>query len=354
MLNALEKVCWKVQPLVPFSDSAMRFSYLYARKANRLIGRYEPAHLNSLVVRASRARLRALLAPSDLDAVIGVAASTLVSAVPDRLPAIYLSDATFRLLQNYYAKFSNLPAAIASRADQFEQEAINRADALVFSSQWAADSAIQHYGADPQKISIVPFGASLPSIPEPINRSMDGESVHLLFIGVEWFRKGASTAVEAAASLQRQGISASLTIVGCTPPEGVTLPPYVTNIPYLSKTNQSNFQTLDRLFRAADFFILPTTAECTPIVFCEAAAYSLPALATDTGGVGSVVLDGVSGCLVPEGSTGSDYATLIMKIMETPGLYPELARNSRCRFDKVLNWNQWAKTITGIAHSLQR
>ncbi len=352
MLRALGKVSAQVEPLVPFSEAVMRVSHLYSRQAQHLIGRYEPAHLNPFVVRASRARLRALVSPSDLDAVIGVAASTLVSAIPERMPAIYLSDATFRLLRNYYPKFSGMPDGIAARADQFEREAIGRADALIFSSQWAADSAVADYGADPGKITVVPFGASLPAIPAPQARSLTGERLRLLFIGVKPYRKGAAITVAAAQSLQQRGFNASLTIVGCTPPEDVELPSWVTNVPYLSKRDPNDFRTPDRLFRDADLFILPTQAECTPIVFCEAAAYGLPILATDTGGVGSVVQDSVTGALLPELADGEDYANRICELVADEQQYRQMTAASRNDFETRLNWNSWAENVMDVAKRL--
>ena len=59
------------------------------------------------------------------------------------------------------------------------------------------------------------------------------------------------------------------------------------------------------LMRAADAFVMSSAWEGLPIVLLEAAASSLPIVATDVGGNREVVADGVSGFLVPSGDPGA-------------------------------------------------
>jgi len=53
------------------------------------------------------------------------------------------------------------------------------------------------------------------------------------------------------------------------------------------------------LLKAADIFVLPSLTEGLPLVTAEAMAAGLPVVATDVGGTGEVVQDGVTGLLVP-------------------------------------------------------
>jgi glycosyltransferase involved in cell wall biosynthesis len=108
----------------------------------------------------------------------------------------------------------------------------------------------------------------------------------LLFIGVEWERKGGQIALDALHALQRSGIPAALTIVGCMPPGYATghfgipaLPSY----PLLINTYAIEVSRLNDLLRNSDFLLLPTRAECAGIVFCEASAYGIPVITTLTG-----------------------------------------------------------------------
>ncbi len=63
---------------------------------------------------------------------------------------------------------------------------------------------------------------------------------------------------------------------------------------YLDKSRPKHAARLRALYAAAHLFVLPTRADCTPMVLAEAGAHGTPVLVTDTGGVGSLVMEGVT------------------------------------------------------------
>lgn len=57
--------------------------------------------------------------------------------------------------------YLHLPKHFAALADKLECTSIANASKVVYSSEWAAKSAIEHYGVDEEKIHVVEFGANI-------------------------------------------------------------------------------------------------------------------------------------------------------------------------------------------------
>ena len=109
---------------------------------------------------------------------------------------------------------------------------------------------------------------------------------------------------------------------------------------------------MSRLYRDADFFLLPTRADCFPIVFCEAAAHGVPSIARATGGVPSAIIEGETGILVPPTGTKDDYATVIAEVFAQPERLARLKRSSRDAYETRLNWQAWSQRLTELMQAL--
>jgi glycosyltransferase involved in cell wall biosynthesis len=87
-------------------------------------------------------------------------------------------------------------------------------------------------------------------------------------------------------------------------------------------------------------------------VFCEASAYGLPILATNTGGVSSVVLEGKNGYLLGLSSRGDAYGGLIQQIWEDAGQYEAMRRSARQLFDDKLSPEVWERSFLEAIRSV--
>jgi len=74
---------------------------------------------------------------------------------------------------------------------------------------------------------------------------------------------------------------------------------------------------IPELMNAADAYVMSSSWEGMPMVLLEAHAAGLPVVATDVGGNGEIVLDGVTGFLVPPGESDS-LAQAMMRLMNLP------------------------------------
>jgi glycosyltransferase involved in cell wall biosynthesis len=269
------------------------------------------------------------------------------------IPILLILDITFLLQHNYYPEYSNLLAFSAHQAEIIEQAAFRNASKLLFETPWAAHSAIEDYSISSQKVRAIGIGANLDHIPprEQVLTKKPSEQCRLLFIGVDWQRKGGDIVYETLLKLHEMGIVAELTVCGCVPPGGVHHP-RMTVIPFLDKNDERQLREIEKLYTMADFFILPTRAEAYGIVFCEAAAFGVPVITTSTGGVPEVVRDGENGFLLPLDARGAEYAEVIAKIYQDEQRYAQMVRSSRAAYDERLNWDAWGKGVHAILQEM--
>ncbi|MEH2588332.1 glycosyltransferase family 4 protein [Bradyrhizobium sp. AZCC 1721] len=311
-----------------------------------------PFHAGPVVAQYAADAARKISAVSP-DIVFAPAGSTFAWSVPKGVPLVYASDATFRLVENYHPNYRNLSRAAREIAERLERDTIARADLVLYPSEWAAESAVRDYGADRARVHVIPWGANLEEAPDRASvfgRRKSGPC-RLLFIGANWEEKGADIAIGALAELRDRGLEAELVICGCTPPGPVTQEG-LTIIPYLDKNDREQRNRLDQLYRDADFFLLPTRADCYGIVFCEAAAHGVPSIAPATGGVPSAIRDGETGILLPPNATKGDYATVISETFANPDRLARLRQSSRGAFEARLNWQAWGRRVSDLIETL--
>ncbi len=353
MSKSLANEGCEVVHIGPLSAPILPLYKAYSKLCRTLRWRgLSPFHAGPVVAQYAADAERKIRAVSP-DIVLAPAGSTFAWNVPKGIPLVYASDATFRLVENYHPNYRNLSPAAREIAERLECNTIARADLLLYPSEWAAESAVRDYGADRARVHVIPWGANLEQAPDRgsvLGHRKPGPC-RLLFIGANWQEKGADIAIGTLAELRRSGVDAELVICGCTPPEPVAQDG-LTIIPYLDKNDREQRKRLDQLYRDADFFLLPTRADCYGIVFCEAAAHGVPSIAPATGGVTSAVRDGETGILLSPNATKTDYARVISEIFANPDRLDHLRRSSRDAFESRLNWQAWARRVTNLMKTL--
>jgi len=256
-------------------------------------------------------------------------------------PIVFWTDATFAAMENYYEDFKGLSKRTIKHCHLYEKNAIERSSLAVYSSKWAANSSIKIYGADPNKVTIIPFGANiklkrtLSDIEQNNNKKSKG-ICKLLFIGQDWERKGGETAVKVARYLNENYVETQLTIVGCTPP--VDLPDFVRVYGFVDKSKKEGENVINKLYSENHFFILPTIAECTPVVFSEANSFGLPIITTDTGGISSLIKDEVNGRMFGNEINIVSSAAYIAQIFKNYDRYLDFSLSSFNEYLRTLNW----------------
>jgi glycosyltransferase involved in cell wall biosynthesis len=295
------------------------------------------------------------LKSAQCDVLFAPFASVEIASLQTSIPIVYQTDMNWSDIVNYYPGFSSLARFAQRQGDTIEAAAIQKARALVYPAEWAKNTAMQHYGASPSRVFRVAYGANIVDSEVPprelaLQHTLD-KPLRLLWLGVDWQRKGGPEALECLSELRARGIDASLTVCGCTPPPGYSHPS-MTVIPFLSKKDPVDRQQLRELFLNASFFLFPTTADASPISLSEASAHGLPSIARDTGGVSGAVFHGQNGYLLPRDADGRAYASTILQIIGDPAAYHRLVASSRDTWEKHLNWDAWGRAMKPIFESV--
>lgn len=272
------------------------------------------------------------------------------------VPVVFWTDAVTEAMSDYYeGSFANLNGRELRIAHAQEQEALDRSSFAVYASDWAGTAVKQSYPTSKEKVRVIGFGAnfavdhSLKDIAAFNNKRLNSECV-LLFIGIDWDRKGGAIAFETTKLLNERGINTVLKVVGGGGPEA----PFVERHGFINKNTAGGREKIKRLLEAATFFILPTRAEAAGIVFCEAAAYGLPALTTNTGGVGSYVIDSHTGYCLPLAAGEKEYADIIERTLAEPDTYRRLSENAFLRYKQTLNWSVGVSSLISLIEQAVR
>jgi glycosyltransferase involved in cell wall biosynthesis len=270
------------------------------------------------------------------------------------VPIIYESDATFHALLDYYPWFTGLSKSAIRNGEALERMSLHKAAAIVHTADWAKRSAIEDYGIAPERVTVLPSPPNCDNVPprEIVLREKRTDECNLLFVGVDWERKGGDIAVAATDELARRGIPAKLHICGCQPPHRYDGNPRIRVVGFLDKNNRADLARWEELFLGAHFFILPTRAECMGISFSEAAGFGLPIIATDTGGVPTVVRHGRNGLLFGLNESPVTIASGIAGLWNDKTRYLAMRAESRRFFDEEISEEVWIATVKDITRRL--
>ena len=259
---------------------------------------------------------------------------------------IYYSDATAHVMVDYYWK--NCHPLSIKMACYLEKKASQKAFINIRSSQWAINSVIDDCKCPASHSIVLEFGANIDASDiKPIVPYEDGQ-LRIIFSGVEWERKGGDIAVETVRVLREKGIDATLHIVGIK-----ILPAYcrkydfIINHGFLNKKNPTDYQQYIKVFSNSHIMLLPTQAECSAIVYCEAAGFGLPTYTYATGGTENYVVNGVNGHALLPTQKANDFAMCILEDIKLKHMQA-LHEGALNLYSEKLSWSAWAKRFKRI------
>jgi D-inositol-3-phosphate glycosyltransferase len=269
---------------------------------------------------------------------------------------------TFHTLDRVKAEASPEEVEAHSRYIRAEAEAavIRCSDTVLASCSVEAAQISELYGADPSRIRIVAPGVDHaffgPGDRAQARRALGlpARGALLLFVGRIQPLKGAAVAVATLASVVRDDPDAHLVVVGG--PSGPHGAEEVAHIDSLVAgfglgdrvvfVPPRPHELLSTYYRAADVCLVPSRSESFGLVALEAAACGTPVVASDVGGLRSLVDHGRTGYLV-EAPDPEAYAAWVRQILAEPLLAERLGTGSVLRARRY-TWARAAHLLVEI------
>ncbi len=272
-------------------------------------------------------------------------------------PVVFWTDAPFGAMLDYYPWYSSLSERLIRDGLSSDTAALRRAALGIYSSDWAVRSAIEKHAGSPERLAVVPFGSNLKSqvkeseVDALVTRRL-AAPWRILFVGVDWERKGADTVLAVVTELNRRGHPSEMIVVGCQPPARVLpLPEFVKLEGFINKRTDEGRQKIAELYRSSLIFFMPSNAEAFGVVFCEANAHALPCFATATGGIPTIIQDGSNGRLFPKGASLDDYVSAILAAV-SPASYTALCKGALTAYDQRLNWEVGGRRVIELIREI--
>lgn len=252
-----------------------------------------------------------------------------------------------------------------------ESELMHTVDRIVAATDVDAGHMIEHYGADPERITIIPPGVDLGRF-HPMDRAealaatgYDPCDRLLLFVGRIDPVKGLDTLIHAMKLVVQREPSlldhACLCIVGGDRVEDersadaemaridalrreLGLGDFVRFVGMLSQDD------LPFWYNAAEVVIVPSRYESFGMVALEAMACGTPVIASDVGGLATLVRDGRTGFLVPDGDPEA-LASKLVPLLALPEIHDTLGEHGIATAE-AYGWPTIAERVEALYESV--
>jgi glycosyltransferase involved in cell wall biosynthesis len=178
-------------------------------------------------------------------------------------------------------------------------------------------------GVPQEKVLPTSFGWD-PADLAPRGTEQPGQRVMGVFVGTVSIRKGAAQLLEAWVA---SGVEEPLWMVGSLEPAMRAVVRRYEGHPSIRFVGHA--ADVGRIYRAAQFLVIPTFEEGGPQVTYEAAGCGLPAITTVMG-AGHMTEGGVTGVVVPPGDVGA-LAQAIKNLAASPELCRRMGEAARAR-----------------------
>ncbi len=241
-----------------------------------------------------------------------------------------------------------LPRKTIDRALRFEQDVYRGLDKIFTMSEYLRKSFIEDFRVPEDKVITIGAGINWDTIPEVSEKDYDQKNI--LFIGVDFRRKGGMVLLQAFQKVRAVFPKAQLHIVGpCHLKIGAEMAKGVVLHGFLSKGSPQGKRILDRLFHQCSLLVMPSLYEPFGIAPLEGMAHEVPCVLTQGWAFPEMVRPGVNGELVERGNV-EELADKITNLLGNPNLLQTMGKAGR---NVVLEKYTWHSVVSRLEKELQ-
>lgn len=342
--NAIKANNFDVEILGPFLNPAAEFERGF-RRIYRTITRKKYAKFPMTLVWQASQALNRMERISNPDVIFTIFPPSLVFYT-GQTPCVYRLDTCFKGWQEQYPTFGTLALRLLVWQ---EKRAFRNCAAIVTHSHWTKNILTNQYGLDPERIKVFANPSALPI--QVVPKNLDLKKIKrfetpykILLVGRNYNRKGIDIAIEVINQLNARNMPAELTVCGV---EGEAMP-HVKFVGFYKKSDPDQLRQYIALYRNTHLLLHPARFDPSPIVTSEAAAFGVPTITNDVGGIATSVKDGESGIVLPKNSPSEAYVQAIVDLLNDPERYYALCATTRERYERELNWDVAGKKVAKI------
>ena len=224
------------------------------------------------------------------------------------------------------------------------------ANEVIVNSNYMKSEVQRLFGLPFEKINVVPNGVNLNKF-TGMDRdysfrrkyAMDNEKI-ILFMGRLVYEKGVQNLIAAMPKVLASYNDAKLVIAG----KGGMLDELKAQADYLGISNKVYFagymngKDVERMYKAADISVFPSTYEPFGIVALEGMLAERPIVVSDAGGLGEIVEHRVTGMKSYCGNPNS-IADSILELLFNPELCDNIVKNAKIKVKENYNWQKIAQ-----------
>jgi glycosyltransferase involved in cell wall biosynthesis len=289
------------------------------------------------------------------EAAVHAAGADIVLAVGQGYAVYWDSPVPITLFSDtlYGAQIDFYDGWLRSRRDPFQlqtlsrlgQRAVNNTSKIFMTSRFAVQRSAENFGTrfPAHKTLTTLIAPCLDDPPTDFTIRSSSSPLRLLWVGVDWERKGGAQVLDVFNQLRARGIDAELHLVGQVP-ECAQQQPGVTHHGFIDKTQPDAHRRLLDIYQQCHVFLFPTQVDMTPIVLAEAAAAGMMIVTTRVGGIGEMFRRDEAILLEADESFVPAAAAAIEAALTT-GTITQFGWNAFQRYQNRLNWNDIANNV---------